>query len=72
MERKGMKGLHEMVSRRGAGVSMPEETSIGDDIQIVLSVNSDSNKADIRYLLKLIEDHGAISEAKIIAHKDFV
>ena len=72
MKVTGMKGLHEICKTRGAGLSMPDQTAIGDDIKIVLDVFPTVKKCDIRDMLRYLDDnhHHILKEAKIILQKD--
>lgn len=71
MEIKGMKGLHQICKSKSAGLSMPDDTGVGEDIQIVLKVDPKATKAKIRETLEVLGSKGSIfTEAKIEAHKD--
>ena len=68
---KGIKGLHEICKSRAAGLGMPDETSVGDNIQVILTVNANTSKKDLRNALHALEAD-TFTNAKIIAHKDLV
>lgn len=71
MEIKGMKGLHEICKENAAGLSMPDEVGVGEDIKVILSVDPSTTKKELReFFTNDIQGSLFTGEAKIIAHRD--
>ena len=74
MKIKGMKGLHQICKSRAAGLSLPDETSVGEDVQLILKVDPTTTKAQLRNVIQELDStvsfHGLFTEAKIELHKD--
>lgn len=72
MKIQGMKGLHEICKARSAGLTMPDKTSVGDDVKIILSVNPKTIKRDLRDALAQLGVNWkeCFSEAKIVLQRD--
>lgn len=70
MKITGLAGLHDICKARSGGLSLPDETSVGEDVKIILSIHHETTKAELRALLESIPIQILTTEIKIELQKD--